>query len=82
MLAKIVCKECCAEGQMSFIDPVYQGPYKCWKCRTFFNIRIENNVLKSIQSLSSEEYERHQQIEQMRNRAKGGLAPEDGHTRW
>ena len=68
MLVKIKCTKCGTEGSLSLSDPSYQGPYRCWKCREFFTIKMENNELKSCELLSHEEFEKQQEIENLRDK--------------
>ena len=70
MMMKIVCPACDTEGSMSLVEPNYQGPYKCWKCRELFTIAIENNTVTSCEPLSQEEFERQQEIESLRDKFK------------
>jgi len=70
MLIKIKCPECGTEGSLSLIESSYQGPYKCWKCRALFTIRLEGNELKSCQPLSQEEFEKQQELEALRAKFK------------
>jgi len=72
MIVKIRCPKCDTEGGFSLAEPIYQGPYRCWKCRELFTIRIENNELKSCEPLSEEEFEQLQQIEMMRKKMGRG----------
>jgi hypothetical protein len=62
-MLKIQCPGCNAKATISIIDPVYEGPYRCWKCRGFFKIRIENEELQSCEPWSEEEFENEQQAE-------------------
>jgi len=64
MLFNIKCPKCDTDGSFSLVDPVYEGPYKCWKCRELFNIRVENNELKSCEPITEEEFDRQQQTQQ------------------
>ncbi|MFC2011666.1 hypothetical protein ACFLVU_00910 [Chloroflexota bacterium] len=48
---------------MSLAQPSYEGPYRCWKCRELFTIRIEGNELKSCEPLSQEEFDRQQELQ-------------------
>jgi hypothetical protein len=50
------------------VQSLYVGPHKCWKCRELFNIRIENNAVRSITPMTPEELELHRMQEE--NRAK------------
>jgi hypothetical protein len=70
MLVKIKCPGCDTEGTISLLESNYQGPYRCWKCRGLFTIRLENNELKSCEPLSQEEFEKQQEIEELRKKFK------------
>jgi hypothetical protein len=70
MLVKIKCPGCDTEGTISLLESNYQGPYRCWKCRGLFTIRLENNELKSCEPLSQEKFEKQQEIEELRKKFK------------
>ncbi len=70
MMIKIKCPECGTEGSMSLLESSYEGPYKCWKCRALFTIRLKNNELESCEPLSQEEFEKQQEIEALKARLK------------
>jgi len=70
MLVKIKCLKCGTEGSLSLVEVRYQGPYRCWKCRELFTIKIENNELKSCEPLSQEEFDRQQEIEDLKAKFK------------
>jgi hypothetical protein len=72
MLTKIKCPKCNVEGSISLIDPLYDGPYKCWKCRELFHIRLEQGALKTIEPISGEELAKFEQIEALKNKFKKG----------
>ena len=70
MIVKIKCAKCGIEGSLSLSESSYQGPYRCWKCRELFTIRMENNELKSCEPLSQEEFEKQQEIEALKAKFK------------
>ena len=70
MIVKIICSKCDTEGSLSLADLVYEGPYRCWKCRGLFTIKIENGELKSCEPLSQEEFDRQQEIESLKDKFK------------
>ena len=72
MLAKMICPECRTEASFSLVEPSYQGPYRCWKCRALFTIKMENRELKDCQPLSEEDFEKQQEIESLKARFKQG----------
>ncbi len=70
MMITIKCPKCGTEGSLSLVEPTYEGPYRCWKCRELFSIKIEGNELKSCEPLSQEEFERIQEIEALKAKFK------------
>ena len=51
----IVCPECGTAGELTLVQTVYEGPYRCWKCRQLFLVRIENNEVCHQEPLSEED---------------------------
>ena len=66
MIVKIKCPECGTEGSLSLTESSYEGPYRCWKCRGLFTIKMENNELKSCEPLSQDEFDKQQEIEALK----------------
>jgi len=67
-MVKITCPKCGTDGSFSLADPAYEGPYKCWKCKELFIIKIEDNELKSCKPITKEEFDRQQEIQALRAR--------------
>lgn len=57
-MARINCPKCGNESSFSLAQPTYQGPYRCMKCKEIFTIRIENDEVKSYQTLSQQELDK------------------------
>jgi hypothetical protein len=57
----IKCPDCGTEATISLTESLYEGPYRCWKCRRLFMIRIEDEELQACEPLSEEEFEKQQQ---------------------
>ena len=70
MMLKIKCSECDTEGSFYLANLEYEGPYRCWKCRALFTIKIENDELKSCEPLSQEEFERQQEMQSLKDKFK------------
>jgi len=70
MILKIKCPQCETEGGFSLADSTYEGPYRCWKCKGLFTMRIENGELKSCEPLSQEEFDKQQEIEAIKGKFK------------
>ncbi len=70
MMMKITCPECGTEGSFSLSNASYEGPYRCWKCRALFTVKIAGSTLESCEPLSQEEFDRQQETQSMRDRFK------------
>ena len=70
MLIKIKCPKCNIEGNLSLVESSYLGPYRCWKCRELFTLKLENNEVKSCEPLSQKEFEKQQALEAMKAKFK------------
>jgi len=55
---------------MSFLEPNYDGPYRCWKCHALFAIEMKNNQLTSYEPLSEEELEKFQRIKAVQDKLR------------
>ena len=62
-MIEIKCPDCETVGKMSLVQMIYEGPYRCWKCRKLFSIVIANNRLQSCQPMSEEEFEAWQALQ-------------------
>ena len=61
----IKCPDCGTEATISLAESVYEGPYRCWKCRRLFTVRIEDEELQAYEPLSEEKFEKEQQMESL-----------------
>ena len=68
MLVKIKCPDCSTEGTISLVESSYKGPYRCWKCRHLFAMKLENNELQSCEPMSQEEFDKLQEIEALKKK--------------
>jgi len=60
-MIEIVCPSCGVTGKISFDQHVYNGPYRCWKCRRIFSMEIRDNKVKSIKRMSQGDFEKWQE---------------------
>jgi len=68
-MINIKCPKCGTESSMSLTQLTFEGPYRCWKCKETFSLKIVGNKVESLEPLSQEEFERiKQQIEEKRGK--------------
>jgi len=77
MMVQVKCPSCGTEGSISLFDPKYEGPYKCWKCRAAALIRLENNQLTLCEAMSEDEFEKQQEMKELRDKFNKGEDEED-----
>jgi C4-type Zn-finger protein len=70
MMLKIKCSSCGADGWLSLLESTYQMPYRCWKCKEFFTLTVEDNEVKSLVKLTPEEYQKMKEVEDLRAKFK------------
>jgi hypothetical protein len=71
MLVKIKCPDCESEGTISLAVSTYEGPYRCWKCKGLYSIKMHNNELMSCEPLTQEEFEKQQEIDALKKKISG-----------
>ena len=55
---------------MSLLQSSYEMPYRCWKCKDFFTLKVEDNEVESLVKLSAEEYQKIKEVEDLRSKFK------------
>jgi hypothetical protein len=70
-MIEIKCPNCESVGKMSLVQPIFQGPYRCWKCRSLFTILIANKRLQSLEPLSEEDFARWKQEREAQKKMGG-----------
>ena len=66
MMVKIKCPSCGTDGYMSLLQSTYEMPYKCWKCKDYFTLSVENDQVKSLVKLSAEDFQKLKETEDLR----------------
>ncbi|MBN1176825.1 MAG: hypothetical protein JXA51_04005 [Dehalococcoidales bacterium] len=70
-MIEIECPNCNSIGKMSLVQQIFQGPYRCWKCRSLFTIVIANRKLQSCEPLSEEDFQKWQEEQKELKRESG-----------
>ena len=67
-MIEIECPGCQSIGKMSLAQTLYEGPYRCWKCRSLYKIVLANDRLQSIDPITEEELEAWQELQKLTRR--------------
>ena len=66
----IKCPSCATDGAISFINPDYEGPYRCWKCHELFTIKCKAGQMVAWEPLSTEQLRKQQELEELKTKFK------------
>ena len=67
-MIEIECPDCESIGKMSLAQTIYEGPYRCWKCRSLYKIVLANDKMQSIKPITEEELEAWQELQKLTKR--------------
>ncbi len=68
MLTKIVCPNCKTAGTFSLSDPYFDGPYKCWKCKSLLRLQMDHGAVKSVVAMSEDELKQYEAAQAIKNK--------------
>lgn len=55
----VQCPKCGVSTSVSLAESTYEGPFRCWKCKAPFLVRIEDEGLKYCEPTSEEELQQY-----------------------
>lgn len=55
----VKCPKCGENTNIWFAEPVYEGPFRCWKCKSPFLVNIANEALKSCELISEDQFQQY-----------------------
>ena len=70
MQIDIKCPACNTDSSFFVAKNVFQGPFKCWKCKAFFTIKVRNGELQLCEPLSQEDFEKQKAAKEAKKKAK------------
>lgn len=58
MQVNIKCPSCNSDSSFFIVKDVFQGPFKCWKCKALFTVKVRNGNLDQCDPLSQEDFDK------------------------
>ncbi len=58
MQVTIKCPACNSDSSFFVVKDVFQGPFKCWKCKALFTVKVQAGELKKCDPLSQEDFDK------------------------
>jgi hypothetical protein len=58
MQVNIKCQACNTDSAFFIAKDVFQGPFRCWKCKALFTVKARAGDLESCEPLAVETFEK------------------------
>jgi transposase-like protein len=71
MQVNIKCPACNTDSSFFVAKNIFQGPFRCWKCKAMFTVKVKDAALQLCEPLSNEDFEKQKaEKEARRKKAK------------
>jgi hypothetical protein len=58
MQVNIKCPACNSDSSFFIAKDVFQGPFRCWKCKALFTVKVRNAEVQLCEPLSQEAFDK------------------------
>jgi hypothetical protein len=58
MQVNIKCPACNSDSSFFIAKDVFQGPFRCWKCKALFTVKVRNAEVQLCEPLSQEDFDK------------------------
>ncbi len=58
MQIDVKCTACNTDSSFFVAKNVFQGPFRCWKCKALFTLKAQNGEIKLLEPLSQESFDK------------------------
>jgi hypothetical protein len=69
MQITIKCPACNTDGSFFVAKNVFQGPFRCWKCKELYTIKVKDGNLQQCDPLTQEDFEKAKAAKEARRKA-------------
>ena len=68
MLIKIKCSSCGTDTTMSMMDSSYKMPFRCWKCKSLYTLKVKDGEITLLEPLAQEEFDKQKAAKEARRK--------------
>jgi transposase-like protein len=66
----VKCPACNSESSFFVAKPVFQGPFRCWKCKALFTLKAKNSEIQLLEPLTQENFDKQKAAKDAKKKAK------------
>jgi hypothetical protein len=70
MQISIKCPACNSDSSFFVAKNVFQGPFKCWKCKALFTLKVKNSEIEKLEPLTQEDFDKAKAAKAAKKKAK------------
>jgi len=68
MQITIKCPACNTDSSFFILKEVFQGPFRCWKCKALYTVKVRNGDLEICEPLSQEDFDKQKAAKEARKK--------------
>jgi len=68
MQITIKCPACNTDSSFFILKKVFQGPFRCWKCKALYTVKVRNGDLQICEPLSQEDFDKQKAAKEARKK--------------
>ncbi len=58
MQIEVKCPACNTDSSFFVVKDVFQGPFRCWKCKALFTLKVRDGNVEVCEPLSQEDFDK------------------------
>ncbi len=68
MQITIKCPACNTDSSFFILKEVFQGPFRCWKCKALYTVKVRSGDLEICEPLSQEDFDKQKAAKEARKK--------------
>ncbi len=70
MQIDVKCSACNSDSSFFVAKNIFQGPFKCWKCKALFTLKVRNGEIEVFEPLSQEDFDKQKAAKEAKKKSK------------
>lgn len=58
MQVTVKCPSCNSDSSFFIAKNIFQGPFRCWKCKALYTLKVKDGEIKSFEPLTQEVFDK------------------------
>lgn len=68
MQIEVKCPACNTDSSFFVVKDVFQGPFRCWKCKALFTLKVRDGEIEVCEPLSHEDFDKQKAAKEARRK--------------